>query len=347
VKRTILVVILTIAVLTGVTVYLGFSSYAKSKIEGSLAQGCPECDFKIGELKISPFKGTALAHFISFSSDPKNNTTVKVKAYHVQMDCDFSKLIRGKIEINKITLKDFKVTVEEKYNPDEKPAPESELKTIETSYGGKFLEGLPEAKVQGISLQNGTLEYIMKKFGKDATLTVSEINAEITPLGTRKEIGPKYVYADLKAKLQQSGEVTFKLRADLFSVANDDKIEIRVQNQNMKELDTFFMSEDGILMSGYINDIHAVVDLTQGIISGDLWADYKDLMLEVKPTKETGALKAALTNVLQKIKIAKAKPEPGQEPARVPVLYQRLPGQGIVKFILMGLKEAAFKAASN
>jgi hypothetical protein len=155
------------------------------------------------------------------------------------------------------------------------------------------------------------------------------------------------VNAELKAKLLDSGLVNFKLNADLFSVQNEDKLEISVQHQNLSELDVFFDIEDGITLNGQINEIGAKVSLHQGMLKGDLWADYKDLAIEMSPTRQTSAFKAALTNLIQKIEIAKTKPEGSKPMPHAEVNYQRRPGQGVVNFILQGLKEAAFKIASS
>lgn len=332
-----------------VTDLIIFPHYLKNKITNVLSQSCPACQVHIGGVQINPFKNAASATYVSFVNDPKSPTIIKISLSKIAIVTDFRNLLEKNETkvIDLVEVQDFAITIEENYNPQEPPKSEEELKKLEASYGGKFLEGLPPIKSESIRLKNAKLDYILHKFGKEAQITVSEINTQISKFGTRKDLGPRFIVANLTGKVQKTGHLKFYLRADLFSVENEDRIDISIAHQSMADLDSFFVYEDGIEMKGEINDVHANVRINQGQLSGSLFANYHDLDLHMVPTPEAGKLKVSFENILQGLKVAKTKPDKHKPPPVAFIKYSRKPNDSIVEFILQGLKGAAFKVVSN
>src|SRR6202012_4276578 len=115
---------------------------------------------------------------------------IKVQCQSLEIKPNLKSLRSDVKEISEIIITGLKVMVISQHKePDKNPDPK-QLELIEASYGGKFLEGLPPIKIDKIHLVRNTFEHILKIYNKEAILSVSNINATISALGTRKNLAP-------------------------------------------------------------------------------------------------------------------------------------------------------------
>lgn len=317
------------------------------QVKESLKEKCPACQFDSQNIQINPLNGTAEVKSILFANDPSENTFVKVTVEEIKVWMNVEKLIRYQFEIDHLQIKKIQVLIVEKHHEHEAPANPAQLRELEASYTGKVLEALPPLFIRSVEIDQGSLTYVLKIFGKEAKISVFDINGELSPLSTRGNLGPRYSNATVTARLENSGLVTLNLQADLFSVKNRDHLEIDLQHQPLNQLDPFFFVEDGISFHGDIHRIHAALDVNQGHLTGLLEAAYSGLSFHETETPDQGVIKTVVINILTGFKTAETKPSKGVRPPVAKVNYDRRPGQSVTNFILKGLKPAAFKVIAK
>ncbi len=277
----------------------------------------------------------------------ESGSRVKISHADINIDFDLSSVKKEIKHIHEITISNGKIELFEKFSKNSTKEKGIDRKFENSAYGGKFLESLAPLLIGRITLDNEELNYNLDVLGKNGQIKVSDIHAVISQLGSRKEIGERFVFSHLRGRVQKTGEVIFIWKSDLFSIKNEDHLDIEVKNQKMSELDTFFSAEDGINFEGTLDSAHAIWDLSQGVMKGEITTKFHGLQIKLHPTKVVSGFTAFVCNIFTRIKFAETKPAPGTSSNVAPISHSRKGDESVIKFFLAGLKEAAFKAASK
>jgi hypothetical protein len=344
-KLKVAIVFISLFILVGVASAVYLPYYLSEKVN-LIKEACPKCELEFKKPVINIFSGTISAQGLMFKSDQSDDTALIVACNQLTIHVKPASLVSPPYIINLLEIDGLKVKVIEKHSASEPKHSANELIKLEKSYGGEVMKSLPSLEIKSLKLAHSQLDYVYKIFKKSAQLTVSEIDAGIESIATRPDLGPRFTDVNLTGKFQQSGHVSIKIKADLFSVKNDDTLEIEVKSQKLPELNYFFGIEDGVFLEGVIHFIRAKINLKSGFETGFLTVSYQGLKFLLKETPDRGLLKTAIAQFVQSSTLIESRPNDKYKVPSVPVSYHRKPGEGMIKYILGGLKEAAFKAIS-
>ncbi len=337
-SRVLLLATLLILVAICITAKLAGPNYLRNKLVTNIQESCPTCQIKIAYLEIHYLTSTVILQGVEFVSDPSTVTTVDFNAPNVIVDIHPISLILGAPAINRLELTKFQIVVADDNAKPPAPGP--------INY--RWVEGLPAFSIDEIKLHEAEFEYMLKTKGKEAKIDVHNIEATITKFGTRKDISPRFVNGDLTAKLEKSGSVKIKLQVDLFEEKNEDQILIDIKEMHLPEMDHFFGIADGVTLEGELHHALTKLNLSEGNLTGSLELYYKDLELKYALTRERGKLENFLSNLISSVAIAKKRPDkPGQPVPVIAINAKRAQNEGLIKFLLRGLKGGAEKIMSR
>jgi hypothetical protein len=318
----VLIVIVVLVILAG-------PALARRRLVSGVLSNCSNCSFAVDDLSIGLFPTRVALTGVRYKSDPAEFVVLAFDIPHVAGRIPLLSVIRRRWTFTNIDASGAAFDVLEKDpKPETPPKPDT------------FPQALPPIAVGTITVANGRFTYTHRTHERDAIIRLTEVNGAGGHFTSREELGPSDTSFDVHARLEQSARAHVRARFDpLAGAANDDHVWIDVDRLPLREMNPFFEIDSGVTLGGALERANAALEIRNGRLTGTLDARYRDLSMDYHKTEDRGAVKSFFTETLGKVMMEKTREANPPPPVRIDV--RREPGDGIIKFLLSGLKPAA------
>lgn len=294
---------------------------------------------QIKDLQVSLFLAKVVAVGIEFKGDPVANPQIHFSAEEIVAQFKLVSFLQGVPTLELLDLSGLHVTLIE---------PDTKSHSTGPDYPppGEGVKSFPIARMDEILIHHSQFTYRHSVHGRVSKIDVREIDGKIGAFVTRDWLLEKGYRQPLKmaatALLEKSGRVSLQVSFDPFAQKNHDEILIKVKGQSLSDLNSFFKIEEGIHLSGVLEEGVASMKLSEGHLSGSLTAVYKDIQVKFEKTPDRGAIKSFLTTLAQSIASSKTRPKKGEKSLpRAPIKAERHPHEPITKLLIRGLLNSA------
>jgi hypothetical protein len=122
---------------------------------------------------------------------------------------------------------------------------------------------------------------------------------------------------------------------------------LKIEDQNLKDLNSYFFPSDGIELLGRLHFGLGVVSLDGSVLRSTVTARYSDFNLTLNANKERSGLEAFFGNLLSGLKIDDGDLDEGRKGQAASVELRRKKEESVVSALLRGLREAVLKVATT
>jgi hypothetical protein len=356
--RTFGVFLMIVALLLGLRV--AAPALIKRELLSRMREGCPACRFEVRDIELAALKGEIIARGVGVLGDPAEGTHFGATAEAVTVDTRVRSLLGGKAPwIQAVRVEGLDLTVADYADsPPNKEPP---------SY--PWLSKLPAAHVESIEVKDARFTYALdpreqmkvpnspeipdKLSISDALkgkkhrsyLTFHSIDASCGPFGTRRELSGDSVTASAEARQGESARVKVVARLGLYEREKDDEIEIWGTDARLADINTMFVPEQGIRLSGRLKQGYAKLEVRDRKLDARMTLDYGGLEVSyLTGHKGRSGVGAFFKQLLAKVVVDKNKPRDGKygkTSSQVKLTQKRF--DNVFTFLLGGLRESAFE----
>lgn len=338
--------------LEGVNLFL--PHYLVKKAHAVLKESCPSCQLEIDALRVNAF---SFPTHLTVRNFRLNVPTQKYEGYELtadQIDARINpfSLLSEAPTLESIDFQKPHATIRERQgSPPGKHAYAPEP--------GAAFASFPKMRVNSIRIFDGKFTYVdfvpnLKEPNQkalQAKINVTRIDATVDSFVTRAELlTPRYQHmlnVHATAKLEDEGDVDIKLSFDPFAAKNHDALEVRVRNESLSNINSFFTAESGMEFTGTLQEGLAHIEMSEGQLRGTLNAEYNNLSVKFDASPKRGKLSSTIMSLLASLKTTKNRPGPGASATPASLFSVRKPYEPVTKWILRSLIDAAQKIITS
>jgi len=202
-------------------------------------------------------------------------------------------------------------------------------------------------KIEKTLLVNGKFTYRHERYNKTASVLISDINAQVDLMGSTAELREKEVHGHATTLIGESGRGDLTVNAFLFSKEWNVDITLDLVDQNLADLNTFFIPNDEIKVQGMLSKGQNKISIRGDSLSSSVSAEYEHLDVDMKGGAQRSETGAFLSNLMSAFKIdaGNANRKKGDQIRSIHAKLQD--GEPFMGFIFRGMKEAAMKVATD
>lgn len=307
----------------------------KHQLVLSIEEACRRCTLKISSATFNPLTKFFSLGLIEFSYLEKSSMELKADIENIQGEFSYMDLIRGRLNIHALVLDKPKVVLTNMYFSDKQ---ETSSPAKKESF--KFM--LPEVKVK-----DGSFSYIHKTKTSVARLNTSQISGHMEGLGNTDEYLEKSATCRLNGRVEKSGAVVLSVRSKVFKRPLEVDVDLKVKDQKLADLNTFFFDFEGFKLKGQLLEGHGQSHLRDIKIKTEVFARFENFDAEFSKTAERGPGGTFIMNLAKAIMYDSQNLDKSKRKQAKVVELQQEPNEALVGFILRSLKDAALKVAEN
>jgi len=303
----------------------------KQHIVNVFEESCETCHLQIGKISIDSFRGPIIFSNLVVNFGDPQITHYSLKIRKVIAKVSSLTLIRGKYSIKEVELffPDIEIVDGDFYSP------KTQKKRLVTEFN-----------IDEIKIHDGNFSYTRNDHGVLASIQLKNIEAVIGTFGNSTKLAAEETKAEATAILEDSGKVKVSISAYVFRSPLVARVSLNIRHQNLKELNRYFEKSDAFTLSGQLIEGQGESFLNGNTLKTVVFAKYEKLNLRPFKTKERSALSALLMRVGSRLFIDSSNTD--QSPSEQTESFEMQRGRGsLVRFILLGLKGAALKIATN
>lgn len=324
------VLLLTLAFLSQVVAPRKIKAEAKKRIEAA----CPSCEVEIGSVGVSLFFERIYLYDVTFNQGDAFYSRVEAKVKEVRANLAIRQLFSRRIRFDHVTILEPTVEVIEgdgisPLSPDT-PTHIPEHWTYEVAH---------------TELEGGTFAY-RRIYGKrEAVIRVSEIDATITPWGNA--ITREATRAEASGRLEQTGKFRLTITAPLYAGVTEVDVTLKIDRQNLADLNPFFRPSEGIELSGALYAARTEVSIRDQKLDAWVQAKYAGLDIDFEKNRDRSGLTAFFSNLVESVKVRGSVLRRGAPEQTRGVSLERRQRESLVSFVFRGMKEAALRVATD
>lgn len=323
---------LVIAVTVGTNIFV--PTELRKTIEQGLKNACSSCKYSIENIEISLASLEITLSNIILSGGSRSSTYVAIKANSIKAQISLPDLLRGNYRFTRIKIINLNAEIIE-----------GDLK-IPSSNSSQSKDDISFA-IDNIDIIDGQFLYVREHLSKKASIHINKISAHIETIGNTPEFKSKPSTAHLTATLEESGSINLTVSSLLFSKDLFVDIALQIDHQNLARMNPYFKINDGIILTGQLITAQSKVEVRKNILHSFVQAEYEGLNFKYEKNQERTAAVAFFSNLLIAAKLnlknTRAKP---QDQIKY-IQLSRDPEKSLISFILVGMKEAALKVATD
>lgn len=306
----------------------------REKIEKAVSDNCATCKIEIGNVStpLIPF-GDIVLNDIKFSYGTKGAAEVEADVKQVKLHV--SKLEPFRITHLEITSPNVKYTEGDK----EVPKRKSDEKPEETTQASFIIEKT--------TLTDGRITYVRNTHGTHAVLRVHSIKVDIAELSDDPKKTSELIQANAVAQIEDSGTVDLDLKIAPLNETLKMNIDFRVRDQNLADLNTFLKPNAGVELRGILIRGRSRLHVRDRESKVRVWAEYKGLGVNLEKTYDTSEFEAFIVQMGAELTMDEKNNEKPEDEQLATTTHTRKQDQGIVGFLVQGMKEAAIKVAQS
>lgn len=306
---------------------------AKKIVRRALAKQCSTCRFELDTMRLRVVPPSLVISDVVFDLGNPESLQVSVKAESVEASISPLRLLRKVLRFGQIKVVGPEVRVIE--GDVDEP-----MDTGDAGPGG-------DAEVEGIEVQNGAFTYTRRHHGRDASISLHGISAEVGAFGSTEELRKKRANGWAKGQLESSGHFELSVESTLFAEETDIDIDLLVAHQKLSDVNRYFVEGEGVELAGVLEEGHGKVAVRGKKADSWVYAKYRDLGFDVKATEDRSALTAFFTNLLSSLVTRKDNREKDWLDRTETESIEREPDESLMKFLLRSLKQAALHIPRN
>lgn len=267
--------------------------------------------------------------------NPKT-TEIDAAADSIRARISLRRLIRRELRITKIRVEAPRVVVTEGDLPTPRSGEEKDLS------GGRWAFVIDET-----SLANGAFTYVRVHRGRRAAIRVTDLDGRVGIVGTILNLREESVHARVNGRIERSGEFALDVETFPFAKSLWLNVDLRINGQNLKDLNSYFRPREGIRLGGNLRYGHGSIAIRGKKLKGWVQAKYAGLNFSFEKTDERGALAAFFSNVGKSIKLRSSSVDRNPRDQIRAVELQRAGRETVLQFILRGMRDAALDVATS
>lgn len=307
----------------------------QSKLEKTVRETCADCELEIASTEIgflSP--GLIVFNGIEFSGGQKDRSAVAAKIPRLAIQFAVFKSVTSDITVRSIEASSPKITYMEgeapKRAPQRAPRPASDGPKKESL---KFV-------IDQVRVEKMDFVFANTQAGKTNHLKINNVTGDFSNLGNTTESFNALAEAHLQGQIENSGKGELDVAALLRPGPHYIDVKIQIQDQKLSDMNEFFTPNDGLIFKGSLQKAKGEVSVRGAESKTKMLAVFKDLDVTQKKTKDSGALKTALTNLAVDLLAKKSNIGGEKDSQQAEKQLTRDKDEAIVHFILRSLKLA-------
>lgn len=319
----------------------------QSKLEKTVRETCADCELEIASTEIgflSP--GLIVFNGIEFSGGQKDRSAVAAKIPRLAIQFAVLKSITSEITIRSIEASTPKITYMEGEAPKRvsKRAPETASEKSADQPKDKSVDGEKKESlkfvIDQVHVEKMDFVFANTQAGKTNYLKINNVSGDFSNLGNTTESFNALAEAHLQGQIENSGKGELDVAALLRPGPHYIDVKIQIQDQKLSEMNEFFTPNDGLIFKGSLQKAKGEVSVRGAESKTKMLAVFKDLDVTQKKTKDSGALKTALTNLAVDLLAKKSNVGGEKDSQQAEKQLTRDKDEAIVHFILRSLKLA-------
>lgn len=334
-RRSWLRVFLVLAALLGAALVVKGAlvpAVVRWRLGSAVRAGCDTCELSLGAVRVHLVPPALSCGRIRLTAGTFGATSIKVEAGNVYAPVALSQLVRGRIRTGIVVIDRFNVTVKEGDLP-EPPPPGGAARPL-------------DLELEGVTIRDGSFVYVRESPGLRGSLGVSRLSWAVGPLGSSRRLKGEAVEARAEGVLEDSGKFQLEVRGKLFAEEPDLDLTLRILGQDLKGFNRFFQPTEGISLKGTLLEGRSETAIRGRRLNASVFLRYRGLELNIRKTKERGALSAYLQNLLASAALGKQNTDGAYDRSGTAEL-EREADEALAGFTLRGMKEAAIQVAKQ
>ncbi len=311
------------------------------KFENLVSEDCESCSVTVDRTRLSFFPFSVLLEGVHFRGwDPKA-TGLEADVAGVRATIAVFRLLKGEFHITKL-LVDSPVVV----------VTEGDLKTPLSKSGASGEKRKIKFVIEAIRIKNGSFTYVRDypepgAETRHAALHVKDIQGTIGPVGNTPPLLERTVLAEVQGRLENSGHFILTVERPVFLKEFQLAVRLQLSDQNLGDLSPFFQASGGIKLKGSLLAGESSTQIREEKLNGRVKARYNGLSVQMKKTKDRGALAAFFANLVASTQFhpSDLKYRAGDQVRSVEL--KRRTDETILQFILRGMQDAALNVATQ
>lgn len=300
---------------------------------------CATCKLDLAQVGVRLFGGGLSLKGVNFSvGDPKD---VFITASIASLTADMYPLAlyRRVLHLGPIVIEKPEVTVVETAEP-----PPDAKKDGASAEGESSEDSID---VESIRVKNGSFTYVHERKERQAGLHLKMIDADVLSFGSSPDWREHQARGHATGTLEESGRFELAVGAYLFEPAPHLDLGLVVFEQNLSDLNKFFLTDEGISLEGRLIEGWGTVAVRGKEADARVQARFQDLDISVGSTPERSGLSAFFSNLVASLRLRSKNLAADPEEQSRKVHIERESDESLVSFILRALKDAALKVASH
>jgi hypothetical protein len=305
----------------------------RSRLQDAVEDGCADCRLEIDKVDASLFSlGRIGLHGLKMHTGKAGSAEVETLISDVWFKVVLTDLVSKKLHLEYLDVQTPKVTY---IDGDGMPSPK------------KAKEGEDEKifSVDECTVKQGQFTYVRNTHGTHAKLLVHDITIDLSRVSNDSLFEDEKVTAKVRAQVERTGTADLIVTTLPFSDSLVADVDLRVRDQNLRDLTSFLSENAGVDLSGILVKGHSVIRMRGNKETAQVVAEYHDVKVKVKKAYDRSELEAFLTSLGANLTMSEDNLEKSDANQKRSVEYVRKPGQSIVAFAVQGMKEAAIKVA--
>ena len=298
-----------------------------------LLQNCGTCHLDWSHASISLLGNEIILEQVNISQGDPDFTAVSARIERVTIRIALSDLFFRQVHIQNVTVDSPQVVVTEgdgKYS--------SEAISAKSASHWTY-------KIDSTTITAGRFTYVRTLGTGSATIHIKHIFGTISALGTA--LMTQETKAEVKAQLEDSGHFTLIIHSPLYAELEKINLDLKIEQQNISDMNSYFENSDGILLHGKLLYCHAFVGLLEHSARAWVRAKFEDLNLHFQKTRKRSALTAFISNLVASVKLQSSDLDQTASRQTSGVTIFRKNRESLVSFLLRGMMASAIKVAEE
>ncbi len=319
-------VLLVLIVVIAVSVKLLLPGLLKKKILDEVKEDCADCVLYLKSVDISLSRpGLLTFHDVKFAAGQGGRSLVEARFTALAVDLSLLQSSRESLVINSVEG----IGTEVIYSDGDA----KETEEPERVSGRSMTFTVLSTKITG-----ALVRYAHTENKRTSILHIRNIDASLSAFGTTPEIKDKMATARLTGQIEKSGRGELVLAALLRPGPSYVDVLLKVENQNMGDLNSFFTPDDGLKLGGQMIKAVASVNVRGYKSKSHVEAEYKDAEFHEGPTKNRSSFDAFLSNLGASLIMTRTNIDQMASDRVAEIDVERGADEALVHFILRSMK---------
>lgn len=325
--------------------YLGLSHYVERRLLKLVTLNCAQCLIDIKSSQFSFINRTIKISGVHFATHPDRGTHIELYLKELYLDFLISAFFQpGKVPIiPHLKLNGIQITA---MDDDKTPGLKTDFSKREAL--SQIFKKFPPLQIKEIQIENSHFVYQQKGVdGRTGELSFTQVQGAVSNFATRANNSPERVQVKLVALLEGSGQVRVSADWGLYGHEGVGQLVLEVDQLKIGELNRYFVPQYKARLSGHLNYFKTTLNVTEDLVKGELYTDYKDFKVHFLKTRTQGSTKTWIRNAINSISMSSIRNRSVGSQYKSAIYYKRERLDAFVHFLIRGVAPAIKKVVTS